>query len=131
MKLEYLDDISDGGKYKGIVSENLVRLYDFDQKETGRLIDIIHQTLIVDKQKLDLSNLDFVIPVNCHLVLQLSPVDKGITKTDKPNVFNCDMTEQSFITAIELMKVVGDGFNWLCDTSNDNIDFLYSAGGTW
>jgi len=30
------------------------------------------------------------------------------------------------------MKAAAEiGYNWLCDTSTDNIDFLYSTGGTW
>ena len=131
MKLEYLDDISNGGKYKDVVSENLIRLYDFNQKETTELTELIYQKLIVHKQKLHLSSLDFVRPVNCQLIFQLSSVDKGILKTENPNVFTCDLTEQSFLTAIEFMKAVDSGYNWLCDTSEDDIDFLYSTGGTW
>jgi hypothetical protein len=132
MKLEYLDDISDGGKYKDVVSENLIRLYDFNLKQTTELADLIYQKLIADREKLDLSSVDFINPVNCQLILQLSSVDKGIVKTGKPNTFICDLTEQSYITAIGYMKTAADsGYNWLCDTSKDDIDFLYSAGGTW
>lgn len=131
MKLEYLNDISDGGKYKNVVSENLITLYDFNQKETTELTDLIYRKVIVDKQGLDLSTLDFIQPVNCQLILQLSSTDKGILKTDKPNMFTCELTEQSYTSAIGFMKAVDSGYNWLCDTSIDDIDFLYSAGGTW
>jgi hypothetical protein len=132
MKLEYLDNISDGGKYKDVVSENLIRLYDFEQKETKQLIELIYQRLIIGKQNIDLKTLDFIQPVNCHLTLQVSSSDKGIMKTDSPNFFTCRLTKQTFITAIEYMKAATDsGYNWLCDTSSDDIDFLYSAGGTW
>jgi hypothetical protein len=131
MKVEYLNDMTDGGKYKQVVSENLIRLYDFDTNQTTEFAKLVFQTLIVAKQKLDLSSVEFIEPVNCQLILQLSLVDKGILKTDKPNVFTCDLTEQSFTTAIEYMKATDSGYNWLCDTSDDNIDFLYSPGGTW
>ena len=132
MKLEYLDDISDGGKYKDVVSENLIRLYDFGQKETTQLIDLIYQRIIIDKQSLDLTTLDFIKSVNCHLILQVSSSDNGVMQTDRPSFFTCRLTEQTFITAIEYMKAAADsGYNWLCDTSSDDIDFLYSAGGTW
>jgi hypothetical protein len=132
MKLEYLDDISDGGKYKGVVSENLIRLYDFGQIETTKLVELIYQRLIVDKQDLDLTTVDFIEPINCHLTLQISSADKGIMKIGRSGSFICELTEQSYITAIEYMKAAADsGYNWLCDTSADDIDFLYSAGGTW
>lgn len=131
MKVEYLNDMTDGGKYKQVVSENLIRLYDFDTNQTTEFAKLVFQTLIVGKQKLDLSSVEFIEPVNCQLIFQLSLVDKGILKTDKPNIFTCDLTEQSFTTAIEFMKATDSGYNWLCDTSDDNIDFLYSPGGTW
>lgn len=131
MKVEYLDDMTDGGKYKQVTSENLIRLFDFDQTQTANLTSEIYQSLIIDKQKLDLSNLTFIELVNCKLVLQLSSRDNGILRTEEPNKFVCDLTEETYKTAIEIMKAVDSGFNWLCDTSDDNIDFLYSPGGTW
>jgi hypothetical protein len=132
MKLEYLDDISHSGKYKDVVSENLIRLYDFGKKETSQLVNLIYQRLILDKQSLDLTTADFIQPINCHLTLQLSSSDEGIIRTNKENFFICKLTEQTYSTAIEYMKAVADsGYNWLCGTSSDDIDFLYSAGGTW
>jgi hypothetical protein len=132
MKLEYLDDISDSGKYKDVVSENLIRLYDFGQKETTHLVKLVYQRLILDKQSLDLTTTDFIQPINCRVTLQLSSSDEGVIKTDDPNSFICKLTEQTYITAIEYMKAAADsGYNWLCDTSSDDIDFLYSSGGTW
>lgn len=132
MKLEYLDDISEGGKYKGVVSENLIRIYDFAQMETTQLINLIYQRLIVDKQSLDLTTIDFIEPINCHVTLQLSSSDEGVVKTTQAGIFICKLKEQAYITAIEFMKAAADGgHNWLCDTSVDDIDFLYSAGGTW
>ena len=131
MKLEYLDDISNGGKFKDVVSENLIRLYDFDQKETTLLIKLIYQRLILDNQSVDLAAADFIQPINCHLNLQLASIDEGVVKTDKDNFFICKLTAQTYVTATEYMKAIDSGYNWLCDTSDDNIDFLYSAGGTW
>jgi hypothetical protein len=132
MKLEYLDDISEGGKYKDGVSENLIRLYDFGQKETTQLVNLIYQRLIVDKQSLDLTTIDFIEPINCHVTLQLSSSDEGVIKTDKADIFIVKLMEQTYITATEYMNAAADnGYNWLCDTSTDDIDFLYSTGGTW
>ncbi|ULQ55838.1 hypothetical protein KJS94_14405 [Flavihumibacter rivuli] len=132
MKLEYLSDIGDDGKYKDVVSENLIRLYNFGQKETTMLVNLIYQRLILDKQNLDLTTADFIQSINCHVTLQLSSNDEGVIKTEKEDTFICKLTEQSYNTIIEYMKAAADsGHNWLCDTSIDNIDFLYSAGGTW
>ncbi|RZK04107.1 MAG: hypothetical protein EOO43_22830 [Flavobacterium sp.] len=131
MKLEYLHDMTDGGKYKPVTSENLIRLFDFDQTQTTDLTSVIYHSVLIDKQQLDLSSLAFIELVNCKLVLQLSSNDNGILKTDEPNQFTCELTEETFKAAIELMKAVDSGYNWLCDTSEDNIDFLYSPGGTW
>ncbi|RYE59103.1 MAG: hypothetical protein EOP48_01975 [Sphingobacteriales bacterium] len=131
MKVEYLDDMTDGGKFKNVTSENLIRLFDFDQIQTADLTTEIYQKLIINKAKLDLSNLAFIELVNCKLVLQVSSSDKGILRTEEPNTFTCDLTEETYKTAIEKMKAIDSGYNWLCDTSDDNIDFLYSSGGTW
>lgn len=131
MKLEHLDDISNGGKFKQIVSENLIRLYDFDESQTEALVQLISQTLLTDKQPLDLSTVSFIESVNCILILRLSSVDKGILRADQPHTFTCDLTEQSHMDTIEMMKAVSSGYNWLCRTSEENIDFLYSPGGTW
>ena len=63
MKLEYLDNISDSGRYKNVVSENLVRLYDFDQKETKELavmVDTFHP-LMLTKEALNIENKDYVM----------------------------------------------------------------------
>jgi len=131
MKVEYLHDMTDGGKFKQVTSENLIRLFDFDQKQTIDLTFKILQTLVIEKQKLDLSSVAFIELVNCKLVLQLSSSDKGILRTDNPNMFTCDLTEETYKTAIEFMKATDSGYNWLCETSDDDIDFLYSPGGTW
>ncbi|MBC7417323.1 MAG: hypothetical protein H7325_04115 [Pedobacter sp.] len=131
MKVEFLKDMTNGGKYKQVTSENLIRLFDFDQTQTSDFTSEIYHSLIIDKQYLDLSNLAFIELVNCKLVLQLSSSDKGILKTDEPNRFTCELTEETYKAAIKIMKAVGSGYDWLCDTSDDNIDFLYSPGGTW
>ncbi len=131
MKVEYLDDISDGGRFKQVSSENLVRLFDFDQSQTTALIKEIWQSLIINKKDLDLSRIAFIEPINCKLILQLSSNDYGILRASESKTFICQLTEESYKRAIDIMKAVDNGFNWLCSTSVDNIDFLYSPGGTW
>lgn len=131
MRLEYLDDISDGGKYKDVLSENLVKLYDFEHTETIQLTELLYQQLIIARQSLKLATVNFIQSINCKLTLELSSEDKGILRTQNANEFVCKLTEPTWTKAIEYMKAVGNGYNWLCDTSKDDIDFLYSSGGTW
>jgi len=132
MKLEYLDDMSDGGVYKNVISENLIRLYEFEEPETSRLADLIHHQLIVNKHSVNLSDLDFIKPINCNLILEVSSIDRGILKNGQLNHFTCLLMEQAYKDVIERIKLVGNGnYNWLCDTSIDKIDFLYSSDGTW
>ena len=130
MKLEFLSDISNGGQFREIVSDNLVRLYDFTQKQTEVLTDLIYQNLIVERRVLDLSTVEFIQQVNCRLVLQVTLHDNGILKTSDPDLFTCNLTEQSYRKLIEIMKAAAD-YNWLCERSDDDIDFLYSVGGWW
>ncbi|MBO9561939.1 MAG: hypothetical protein J7621_04160 [Niastella sp.] len=131
MKLEYLDNLSDGGKFQQVVSENLVRLYDFDQDQTEALVHLIHQNLLLNKQALDLSSVAFIESVNCQLILQLSQADKGVLPSGQPNSFVCYLTEASYQNMVGMMKASSGGHHWLCDTSEADIDFLYSSGGMW
>ena len=131
MKLEYIHDLTAGGKYKDVVSENLVRLYHFDKIQTEKLTTLISKYIIGKKEKLNLSDIEFIESVNCQLTLQLSDTDIGILRTQKNDIFNCYLTKDTYLTAIEIMKTIDSGYNWLCDISKDDIDFLYSSGGTW
>jgi|LakMenEpi03Aug12_release.lakeMendotaPanAssembly.Ray.scaffolds.fasta_scaffold713495_2 hypothetical protein len=131
MKIEYIHDLTDGGKYKQVVSENLIRLFDFDKIQTNKLISLITEEILIKKDILDFSKLDFIESINCNLILMLSSEDKGIIKSDNAGNFKCYLTEESYNDFIEIMESVDKGYNWLCVTSDENIDFLYSPGGTW
>jgi hypothetical protein len=110
----------------------LIRLYNFKDEETKQLVNLVYQKLIVDKQSLDLTTVDFIQPINCQVTLTLSSSDEGVIRSGKANFFICKLTETAYLAAIEYMRATaGDGYTWLCDTSRDDIDFLYSAGGTW
>lgn len=133
MKLEYLDDISEGGKYKQVVSENLIRLYHPEEGEAEQLIILIKRHLIDGNGALDLSTLNFIQSLNCRLTLEVSTESEGVIKITDDNTFVCRLTKPDHEDMIEMIELVGDGggYNWLCETSEQNIDFLYSPGGTW
>lgn len=133
MKLEFLDDISDGGKFTGVVTNQLIRLFDFDKTEAEKLSQAIQQTIIERKEILHLSNLEFIEPVNCNLTLRLADAGNGITTTDKSN-FICDLTLHQYENMVNLLQPFSlkdsNGYQWLYDVVTP-IAFLFSPGGTW
>jgi len=133
MKLEFLDDISDGGKFKDVVSNQLVRLYDFDKLQANKFRQLIQSILIDRNQTLDLSTAEFVEPVNCTLTLCLADTDIGITTGDKIN-FICALTMSGYENMISLLEPFciedNSGHQWLYDIDTP-IDFLFSPSGTW
>lgn len=130
MKLEFLDDISEGGRYKGVVSERLIRLYDFDEVESGQLLQRLNRFNESNEKELDLSVLPFIKPLNCRLTLRLADNDSGVIQAE-PGIFSCELTREGFKTMALYVAGISDGYNWLCDTSKEDIDLLYSSGGTW
>jgi hypothetical protein len=60
MKLDYLSDMSDGGRFKQIPSDNLARLSDFNELEAKHLQTSILKTILERKNHLDLSSLNFI-----------------------------------------------------------------------
>ena len=133
MKIEFLDDISKGGKCPQVVSNQLVRLYDFDTSQAAMLKEAIQKTEIEGKGEINLSSLEFIDPVNCNLNLRISKEDIGIMTQDKIN-FVCCLTIAGFKEMIYFLVpfCVGDadGYQWLYDLDCP-IDFLFSPGGTW
>ncbi len=132
MKLELLDDLTDGGKYKDAFPIQLIRLYDFDLIETRKLIDQITTSILEKETNLDLGHLDFIEKINCNVVLRLSQTSMGIKPVDGFN-FNCDLTRADFkdmLLRIEPFLADQNGFQWLYDIET-SIEFLFSPGGTW
>jgi hypothetical protein len=133
MKIEYLDDISEGGRYTNVVSDKLIRLYDFDSVQARKLRDLIKKAILDEGVSIDLSSVDFIRPVNCNLVLQIANANKGIATNDNYN-FVCSLTIENYkemIANIEPFCEPGSGdYQWLYDIDCP-IDFLFSPGGTW
>src|SRR3954468_3739952 len=78
MKLEYLHDIKDGGKYPTADPDKLIRLYDFDVIELTNLKEDIKGNLIEGDSELIISKLSYVYPLNCTLTFRLSDQDSGV-----------------------------------------------------
>ena len=75
MQLDFIDNINEYG-------ENVVRLYNFDKYEAIQFRDLIKVTIVERKQKLVLSEVDFIETRNCNLILGLFKTDEGIFSVD-------------------------------------------------
>lgn len=133
MQLEFLNDISDGGKHPDVVSNQLIRLFDYDASEATQLKEAINNVVIEKKEALNLASLSFIVPVNCSLTMYLAESSIGITTRDQ-KAFTCALTVADYITMLELMEPFcgdgGEGHQWLYDTHSP-IDFLFSPSGSW
>ena len=96
MKLDYIDNYNE-------LQENLVRLYNFDMAEAIKFRDLLIEVVILKKQKLDLSQIDFIEPVNCNLILGLFKTDEGILTKDNQTSF-CILTLKSFENMVKLIE---------------------------
>jgi hypothetical protein len=133
MKIEFLDDISDGGRFPHADPNQLVRLYDFDNVQAQLLRQTIQIEIIESKKVIDLATLDFIQAINCSLILQISDTDKGITTTNDNN-FVCNLTIEKYKEMVFLIEPFCEnetnGYQWLYDLDTP-IDFLFSPGGSW
>lgn len=126
MELDYIDNINEFG-------ENVVRLYNFDKCEAIKLRELIKDTIVNRKQKLDLSQVDFIETRNCNLILGLFKTDEGILSKDN-KTFYCALTLESYNKILKLLEPFcvkeTKGYQYLYDIDNPT-DFLFSPAGTW
>ena len=126
MKLDFIDNINEFG-------ENVVRLYDFDKEDAIKLRDLIINTVVERKQRLDLSKIDFIESRNCNLILGLFKTDEGILSSDN-ETFYCALTIDNYLNMLQLMEPFclnnTKGYQYLYDIDNPT-DFLFSPAGTW
>ena len=126
MELDYIENVNEFG-------ENVVRLYNFDKYQAIKFRELIKDQLVTRKQKLDLSEVDFIENRNCNLILGLFETDEGIISEDnKP--FYCALTLDSYKIMLELLepfcKKETKGYKYLYEIDNPT-DFLFSPAGTW
>lgn len=103
MKLEFLDDLSDGGKFKDVVSEQLIRLYEFNNLQADALRKAIKQTIIEEGKELNIGEIDFIHKINCNLTLRISEANFGISRNDNSN-FYCDLSIKGYENMISLIE---------------------------
>ena len=136
MKLDFLDDLTDNGRYPYADPAKLLRLYDFDYRQADRLKNLIDTEIISNQTELELSTLDFVESVNCGLRLKLSVQNLGIGFPSDGRSFLCELTLEGYRTMSNIIGYfskasAANGYNWLYDPKGDKISLLFSPGGTW
>ena len=125
MELDFRDNINEYG-------ENVVRLYNFDKYEAIKFRDLIKDTIVDKKQKLVLSQVDFIETRNCNLVLGLFKTDEGIFSVDQ-KTFYCALTLEGYHNLLDLIEPFCEkdkrGYQYLYDIDNPT-DFLFAPSGT-
>ena len=126
MEIDYLDDINGH-------DQNIVRLYNFNKAEAILFRDLLKETIIKNKQKLDVSKVDFIKPRNCNLIFGLFKSDEGIHTKDNETFF-CILTLEGFNKMIELIepfcKKESKGYQYLYDIDNP-IDLMFCPSATY
>ena len=125
MELDFIDNINEFG-------ENVVRLYNFDKYQAIKFRDLIKETIVKRKQKLVLSQVDFIEIRNCNLILGLFKTDEGILSVDH-KTFYCALTLEGYTNLLNLIEPFCEkdtkGYQYLYDIDNPT-DFLFAPAGT-
>ena len=126
MELDYIANINEYG-------ENVVRLYNFDKSQAIKFRDLIKDIIVDRKQKLDLSQVDFIKVRNCNLILGLFKTDEGIFSVDD-KTFYCALTIEGYINVLKFLEPFCNketkGYQYLYEIDTPT-DFLFSPAGTW
>ena len=96
MEVDYIENVNG-------LNENVVRLYKFDKVEAILFRDLLVETMINKKQKLDLSKVDFITLRNCNLIFGLFKSDEGILTKDNETFF-CILTLDGFKNMVKLIE---------------------------
>lgn len=137
MKLDYLNEMTDNGRYPDADPDKLIRLYDFEPAEARKLQEAIRYQIISRGLPLALSTLPFIQSVNCQLTLVPAEEHLGIKTLSNSTDFTGIFTIASFLEMLEIIHPFTEdtnglhGYNWLYDPGIDEIDLLLSPGGGW
>ncbi|MEZ7876131.1 MAG: hypothetical protein QMB86_03925 [Polaribacter sp.] len=125
MELDYIENVNGLG-------ENVVRLYNFNKAEAIQFRALLKEKIIDKKQKLDLSEVDFITPRNCNLIFGLFKSDEGIITKDNETFF-CVLTLSGFKNMLKLLEPFCNkesrSFQYLYDIDNPT-DLLFSPSAS-
>ena len=121
MELDYIENVNG-------LDENIVRLYNFNKSEAIQFRNLLKDTIIDKRQKLDLSEVDFITLRNCNLIFGLFTSDEGILTKDNETFF-CILTLEGFTNMVKLITPFcnkeSKGFQYLYDIDNPT-ELLFS-----
>tara|TARA_R110000787_G_scaffold135791_3_gene248161 strand:+ start:2948 stop:3337 length:390 start_codon:yes stop_codon:yes gene_type:complete len=121
MELDYIENVNG-------LDENVVRLYNFNKAEAIQFRNLLKDTIIDKRQKLDLSEVDFITPRNCNLIFGLFKSDEGILTKDYQTFF-CILTLEGFTNMVKLITPFcnkeSKGYQYLYDIDNPT-ELLFS-----
>jgi len=112
MELDYIDNVNG-------LNENIVRLFDFDKTEAIQLRDLLIDAILMRKEKLDLSQIDFITRHSCNLIFGLYKSDEGILSKDNETFF-CILTLEAYKKMVELMEP-------FCVKESKSFQYLYDV----
>ena len=95
MELDYIENVNG-------LEEHVVRLYNFNMAEAIQFRALLIETIMEKQQPLDLSQVAFIKPRNCNLILGLFASDEGILSRDQ-HTFYCILTLKGFANMIQLI----------------------------
>jgi hypothetical protein len=125
MELDYIENVNG-------LEQNIVRLYNFNKAEAIQFRDLIKDTIVSKRQKLDLSQVDFITPRNCNLIFGLFKSDEGIITQDNKTLF-CVLTLKGFENMVQLLEPFclkeSKGYQYLYDVDNPT-DLLFCPTAT-
>lgn len=125
MEVDYIENVNG-------LDENVVRLYNFNKAEAILFRDVLIDTIINKKQKLDVSQVDFITPRNCNLIFGLFKTDEGILTKDDETFF-CVLTLEGFKNMVKLIepfcKKESRSFQYLYDIDTPT-DLLFSPSAS-
>ncbi|MEO9570116.1 MAG: hypothetical protein ABJH82_12745 [Polaribacter sp.] len=96
MELDYIENVNGH-------DDNIVRLFNFNRAEAILFRDLLQDTIIDKRQKLDLEKVDFITGCNCNLIFGLFKTDEGILTKDNKTFF-CILTLEGFKNMIKLIE---------------------------
>ena len=96
MELDYIENVNG-------LDENIVRLFNFKKAEAILFRDLLVETVILKKERLDLSQVNFITPHQCNLIFGLFKTDEGILSKDNETFF-CILTMEGFKNMVKLIE---------------------------
>lgn len=121
MEVDYIENVNG-------LDEHLVRLFNFKMAEAILFRDLLVETILEKREKLDLSQVDFIRNNDCNLIFGLFKSDEGILTKDNKTFF-CILTLEGYKNLIDLLepfcKKETKSFQYLYDIDTP-IDLLFS-----